>query len=367
MKAEEEVLICTFIFSIKNSPSAAEITRAVKELNEKAQKRRKKIRVYIVIDTLGSAFFSHERPSLLSVLRRRNEVAPERYALPKKKDVPWLDFHVKNYHRGLLGAVHSKMMLIDGRISLLGSKNMDGDTPMEFMFAMEGSVTMAMRSDFQKLWGEKEILPTVSRPLLQPRPNYDVPVILVGRGDSEDISRSGSTYAPQNQAWMAALKGAQKEVYIQTPNYTTKDMLAAVIETVKRGVNVFIVESFRSGDKNAKIQKDSAGTNGEAAQKSYEMLKGESADIKGRLKICWFIGKRVPGPDPKPDPKEWSHVKLMIVDRSITIVGSGNQDPQSWYHSREDNVLIDDKDTTMTIYKQIMGVQQSLKYCHHYK
>ena len=35
------------------------------------------------------------------------------------------------------------------------------------------------------------------------------------------------------------------------------------------------------------------------------------------------------------------HIKLMIVDERIGIMGNGNQDTQSWYHSQEINVVLE--------------------------
>lgn len=37
------------------------------------------------------------------------------------------------------------------------------------------------------------------------------------------------------------------------------------------------------------------------------------------------------------------HVKFMAIDGQCAIIGNGNQDTQSWVHSQEMNVLIDDK------------------------
>lgn len=34
----------------------------------------------------------------------------------------------------------------------------------------------------------------------------------------------------------------------------------------------------------------------------------------------------------------------MIVDESIAIVGSGNQDTQSWFHSQEVNIMLESRD-----------------------
>ena len=49
------------------------------------------------------------------------------------------------------------------------------------------------------------------------------------------------------------------------------------------------------------------------------------------------------------------------------IFGSGNQDPQSWYHSREDNLLVDDPTETIRVRQLLQAPQQSLQHCFHDK
>lgn len=38
------------------------------------------------------------------------------------------------------------------------------------------------------------------------------------------------------------------------------------------------------------------------------------------------------------------HVKYAQFDDQVAIIGSGNQDTQSWYHSQEINVMVDSRE-----------------------
>ena len=40
-----------------------------------------------------------------------------------------------------------------------------------------------------------------------------------------------------------------------------------------------------------------------------------------------------------------------------------NHDPQSWYHSRENNVLVDDRETVKMVMGAMLVRQQSLGHC----
>ncbi len=60
------------------------------------------------------------------------------------------------------------------------------------------------------------------------------------------------------------------------------------------------------------------------------------------------------------NPEEWA-VKFMSVDDQIVIVGNGNQDTQSWFHSQI-NVLIDSSQLAREWYEGINANQNTRKY-----
>jgi len=285
-------------------------------------------------------------------------VHPDFYDFPKAADMKCLDFRAKTYHLHIKGALHSKMVLIDGKVTIMGSKNFDSDTGMEYTIALEGSVTMAMRQDFASVWGET--LPRLTDGGITAPCTGDIPILYLGRVEGKIIG-AHNEHAAQDAGWLAALESAKKEVYIQTPNFNSKVVEDKLIETLKRGVKVTIVSSYKAGDAVEPLDRESVGTNEDTIDKIRKSLSQDDA-TQERLKFCWFIGKRL-GDNPRPKKEEWSHVKAMIVDKEFAIVGSGNQDPQSWYHSRENNVLLDDPTTAVAVYKELLRQQQSLKFC----
>ncbi len=52
----------------------------------------------------------------------------------------------------------------------------------------------------------------------------------------------------------------------------------------------------------------------------------------------------------------------MSVDDQIVIVGNGNQDTQSWFHSQEINVLVDSPQLAREWYEGINANQNTRKY-----
>ncbi len=77
------------------------------------------------------------------------------------------------------------------------------------------------------------------------------------------------------------------------------------------------------------------------AHKLYESL---SAAARDRLHYFWYVGKDQTAPVVQEKKRRSCHVKLMIVDETIGIMGNGNQDTQSWYHSQEINVMLESAD-----------------------
>ncbi len=77
------------------------------------------------------------------------------------------------------------------------------------------------------------------------------------------------------------------------------------------------------------------------AHKLYASL---SAAGRQHLHYFWYVAKDQTRPITQDKKRRSCHVKLMIVDERIGIMGNGNQDTQSWYHSQEINVMLESAD-----------------------
>jgi len=76
---------------------------------------------------------------------------------------------------------------------------------------------------------------------------------------------------------------------------------------------------------------------------AHQLYTNPSLSPKGRshLHWQWYVAKDQAAPIPASQKKRSCHIKLMIADERVAIVGSGNQDTQSWFHSQEVNVMLD--------------------------
>ena len=77
------------------------------------------------------------------------------------------------------------------------------------------------------------------------------------------------------------------------------------------------------------------------AHKLYSELSPQGRE---HLHYFWYVAKDQTKPIPQEKKKRDCHIKLMIADERVGIIGNGNQDTQSWYHSQEINVMLDSEE-----------------------
>jgi len=362
LEAKEEILIAMYLYDWETA-CARHIVTTIRDLDKKLHSSKKKLRVWFVISTVSMLDYGRHswqtRWQFSNIFTQREEIDPRRFALPDPSSLKHIDLRVKTYHQFVLGALHTKILVIDGRRVITGSKNLDAETAHEYVYMLEGSAAMSARADFENVWAEGT-LPKLGNPITKPR-RGDFPTVYLGRTE-DAVFFDHQEDNPQDQAWIGGFKLAKKSIYVETPNFVTQTIVDAAIDAVLRGVHVTIVTSFYMSDEAEMIYENSYKTAPLMAAHVYEVLASKKAATK-RMTICWFIGKRVH--PAKPSTEEWTHVKAMIIDDAIAIVGTGNQDPQTWYHSREDNFMIDDKSTARKIKASLLKDQQSLQHCFH--
>ncbi|KAM0231425.1 hypothetical protein ACHAPO_008535 [Fusarium lateritium] len=165
-----------------------------------------------------------------------------------------------------------------------------------------------------------------------------VPMALVSRPPYGSID-SKNVYVPQNEAWLSLIRNAQRNIFIQTPDLNAGPLIPAIIDAVKRGVEVTYYVCFGYNDPGEMIP-GQGGTNDQISQTLVASLP-EGSSERELLHIYNYVGKDQDHPIHQCFKSRSCHIKLLIVDGSVGIQGSGNQDTQSWFHSQEINVMVD--------------------------
>jgi phosphatidylserine/phosphatidylglycerophosphate/cardiolipin synthase-like enzyme len=151
---------------------------------------------------------------------------------------------------------------------------------------------------------------------------------------------NSSVYVPQNEAFLSAIRNAQKSIFIQTPNLNAAALLPALLEAVRRKIQVTYYVCLGYND-SGELLPGQGGTNEMIAHKLYTSL---TAEEKGYLHVYNYVAKDQIRPIHNKFKKRSCHIKLLIADDHIGIQGNGNQDTQSWYHSQEINCMIDSEE-----------------------
>ncbi len=111
---------------------------------------------------------------------------------------------------------------------------------------------------------------------------------------------------------------------------------------MRRGVEVDLLLS-KEHEQSGESLPGRGGPNDDTIRKMSDML-GASA-CQG-LHVRWFSRDGRAPVESKGAPS--SHVKCLAVDDQVTIMGSANQDVQSWRNSREVDVVVDGADLAKT-------------------
>ncbi|PGH18320.1 hypothetical protein AJ80_04498 [Polytolypa hystricis UAMH7299] len=133
VRAKKEIFLATNYWVFSDASTL--ITNAMKELSARAGKRGEKVVMKLIYD----------RASPKQVFQSRLLVYPDasrnpRVRLPAPEEIPNIDLQVMNYHERWLGTFHSKFMIVDRRLALLQSSNIQDNDNLEMMIRVEGPI-----------------------------------------------------------------------------------------------------------------------------------------------------------------------------------------------------------------------------------
>ncbi|EOD46967.1 putative phospholipase d active site motif protein [Neofusicoccum parvum UCRNP2] len=167
-RAEHEVILATNYW--KESDASRLITDSLKELSKRAGARGTRAVVKIIYD----------RGSAKQVLDNHLDVSEaERTAkgvgIPSDKEIPNVDIEVINYHRPVLGTFHAKFMVVDRKIAIVCSNNIQDNDNLEMMTHLEGPIVDSLYDMALLTWHDelKPPLPLVGSPQSKETGTFD--------------------------------------------------------------------------------------------------------------------------------------------------------------------------------------------------
>lgn len=161
VKAERDVFFATNYW--QNSVASSFITNAMRELSARCAASNPPRRVVMKI--------LYDRGSVKQLLDNHHLVSAKdqlsaAVGLPRPEEIPNIDLQVMNYHRPMLGTYHCKYMIVDRRIAVLQSNNVQDNDNLEMMIQLEGAIVDGLYDMALISWSKamKPNMPTLGSP-----------------------------------------------------------------------------------------------------------------------------------------------------------------------------------------------------------
>ncbi|KAJ5776625.1 uncharacterized protein N7511_001636 [Penicillium nucicola] len=158
-RAEHEVFLGTNFWIYSNASTL--VTNAIRELSRRAGERGRKVVMKMVYD----------RGDPRQALENRLSVHEDQYTggkvkLPPANEIPNVDLQVINFHRPIFGTFHAKFTVIDRRIALLQSSNIQDNDNLEMLSHIEGPIVDGFYDAALLSWGKalEPALPLLNSP-----------------------------------------------------------------------------------------------------------------------------------------------------------------------------------------------------------
>ncbi|KAK2043880.1 hypothetical protein LZ31DRAFT_554843 [Colletotrichum somersetense] len=188
------------------------------------------------------------------------------------------------------------------------------------------------------------------------------------------IRRKAAPVTPLNAALLSLFACARADIDIVTPNLTCRTVIDALLDALRRGVDVRIRTS-----KNMMLieQLVTACTTTEWTLRSLikrysqacaEWNQKRSADAEsqmqrpGRLDIYYYRPNLQATAVRDPEEPVVSHLKITLVDREYLCLGSGNLDRASWYTSQELGILLHIPDFKHDVWSEALESRLEVRF-----
>lgn len=329
--AEEEVLIQTFHWAPSKAADTLMAGLKALETRRRSAGATTPVRVRFVVD----------RNRILKALRHTQRDL-EANLRATQLDPRYVSVEVESHTHWLYGALHSKLFVVDGRHAMITGANVNDwaeapKTWYELGVVVHGPVAASLRVEFDQLWNKKHgshLAALQTAPL--PATGQGVPVLITSRKARGNLFQDNDNN-PASQGYFALLRNAKRHVRIMTPHLNDDDVRRELIACLRRGVTVELVLSKGFGLARAKLPFQ-GGNNTKNLGRLYRRLKSHPAAL-ARFRVRWFSRD---GQTPISTEEENSHAKYMTCDDQVAVIGCSNLDEQSFNHSREVNLVIED-------------------------
>lgn len=261
------------------------------------------VKVRVMFDDMGSNWAAIAAPETPAPEGFEPVMDIERYLEDDSK------VHVRRTLNPWLVADHTKLIVADDEVALLGGMNIGREYFSEWhdlMVRIDGPVVRDLARDFEETWRQAGPWGDLSFLL----PDREIPETRESAGGGKvRLLRTDAANGKIEvfRAHIAAIRASRKRVWIQNPYFASDEIVRAVAGAARRGVDVRVVLPSRNDSKLMDVNH---------LQTARDLMKAG---------VQVF---RYPG---------MTHMKLMLCDDWVTL-GSANLDTLSMRINRELNI-----------------------------
>ncbi len=256
-----------------------------------------------------------------------------------------LRFISKNHERN-----HRKLLIIDKRISYVGSANITamGMDWRELVVRFEGDITEKLFRTFVKTWNSHG---KISKKRLNRIFHKSFKII---------NDAPSQIFTPTKNEYVNLINKAKNEILIITPYFVPNtEIRQAFIEAINRGVNIIIIIPEKPDV--TLITYEKKGFLEKFIENNARVLE------KGvQIYTYGFLGKLVEkGVNIYTYMPSMIHTKLLVIDKKFFLFGSSNLDYRSFMHLHEINVVGKDKLMIKQLREYFSDTLKDCKYFNH--
>ncbi|KAJ4289420.1 hypothetical protein N0V88_006900 [Collariella sp. IMI 366227] len=356
VRADHEVFLATNYW--QNSVASKYITNAIRELDRRAGARGTKVVLKILYDR-GAPRQLYEHHYIVS----EKEYTSDKVSLPHPSEIPNIDMQVMNFHTPPMGTFHAKYMIVDRKIALLQSNNIQDNDNLEMLIHLEGPIVDSLYDMALISWHKKLdppppclVLQASSTGRQQPLPSETLPAHTTNDPHYDDdiageVARINAALAPMSgQSHLQAVT----QLLNHTLNEGFQGDTTAPECPPGEFMTPYIPHQIRTPYPMALVNRAPYGPPTHRSVSTPQNAAWMSA-LRNAKKSVYIISPTLNASPLIPaiieacergiDVHCWVCLSyndaLMIVDNHIGIQGNGNQDTQSWFHSQEVNLMVD--------------------------
>ncbi|KAK4099282.1 hypothetical protein N658DRAFT_540783 [Parathielavia hyrcaniae] len=217
VRAEQEVFLATNYW--QNSVSSHYITNAIRELDRRAGVRGVRIVLKILYDR-GSPRQLYKPHYLV----HEKEFAGDKVNLPHPSEIPNIDMEVMNFHTPLLGTFHAKYMVVDRKIALLQSNNIQDNDNLEMLTHLEGPIVDSLYDMALISWHKRMNPPLPSQDSPAARDGQPVSTWDSEEAVADETASTGAENGADEGNWPLELSTQDhQDTSTPLPEHTTED------------------------------------------------------------------------------------------------------------------------------------------------